>query len=104
MAMRRIFWGFCINQFGIGPFRFGLRIRGDIRNRKTTPRPGDSPSRGIGDFPTHRVGESPTRRVVLPLRISPRIRSRNRNGSKGIYEEPISAKKPQKIRLIAMSL
>ncbi len=24
------------------PFRFGLRIRGDIRNRKTTPRHGES--------------------------------------------------------------
>ncbi len=28
------------------PFRFGLRIRGDIRNRKTTPRLPD-PSRGV---------------------------------------------------------
>ena len=27
------------------PFRFWLRIRGDIRNRKTTPRVGDSASR-----------------------------------------------------------
>jgi hypothetical protein len=23
MAMRRIFWGFCINQFGIGPLHYG---------------------------------------------------------------------------------
>jgi hypothetical protein len=27
------------------PFRFGLRIRGDIRNRKTTPRLAESGSR-----------------------------------------------------------
>jgi hypothetical protein len=44
-AMRRIFWGFCINQFGIGPFhltlhfepfRFWLRIHGPY-----------SPSQGV---------------------------------------------------------
>ena len=53
------------------PFRFWLRIRGDIRNRKTTPRLGDSASRrlsdsvsrGVGDSPTRRVGESMTRRL-----------------------------------------
>ncbi len=57
------------------PFRFWLRIRGDIRNRKTTPRLSesgsrrlpDSASRGVADSPTQRVGEStddsPTRRV-----------------------------------------
>ena len=37
------------------PFRFWLRIRGDIRNRKTTPRLGKS---GVGDSPTRRVGET----------------------------------------------
>jgi hypothetical protein len=47
--MRRIFWGFYIKRFGKGPlhyisshFRFWLRIRGDIRNRKTTRRVGES--------------------------------------------------------------
>jgi hypothetical protein len=48
------------------PFRFWLRIRGYIPNRKTTLRLGESASRG----------------VVFRLRISPRIRSQNRNGSK----------------------
>ena len=54
------------------PFRFWLRIRGDIRNRKTTPRLGesanwrlsDSASRGVADSPTWRVGE------LLTLRLS----------------------------------
>jgi hypothetical protein len=46
------------------PFRF---CRGDIRNRKTTRRLSHSPGRG----------------VAFRLRISPRIRSQNRNGSKG---------------------
>ncbi len=53
------------------PFRFWLRIRGDIRKRKTTPRLAesgslrlsDSVSRGVGDSPTRRVGESMTRRL-----------------------------------------
>ncbi len=31
------------------PFRFWLRIRGDIRNRKTTPRLGESASRRLGE-------------------------------------------------------
>jgi hypothetical protein len=59
MATRRIFWGFCRNWFGIGSLHyissrsFGLRIRGDIRNRvfaeifvieKRLP---DSPSREV---------------------------------------------------------
>jgi hypothetical protein len=55
------------------PFRFWLRIRGDIRNRKTTPRLIES---GI------RSADSLSRRVVFRLRISPRIRSQNRNGLK----------------------
>jgi hypothetical protein len=60
-----------------GLFRFWLRIRGDIRIRKTTPRYhryGESPTtrivesgsrrlpasliRGVGDSPNHRYGES----------------------------------------------
>ncbi len=50
------------------PFRFWLRIRGDIRNRKTTPRIGEpttprlaervgKSSRKVSDSPTRRVGE-----------------------------------------------
>jgi hypothetical protein len=31
------------------PFRFWLRIRGDIRNRKTTPRPGESATLRLGE-------------------------------------------------------
>jgi hypothetical protein len=57
-----------------GPIRFWLRIRGDICNRKTTPRLAESGSRllydsasrllsdsaswGVDDSPTRRVGES----------------------------------------------
>ncbi len=60
-----------------GPFRFWLRIRGDIRVRNTTPRYhryGESPTPcivesgsrrlpaaligGVGDYPHHRYGES----------------------------------------------
>jgi hypothetical protein len=45
------------------PFRIWLRIRGDIRNRKTTPRLEESATlqldgRGVGDSPTRRVEES----------------------------------------------
>jgi hypothetical protein len=61
------------------PFRFWLQIRGDIRNRKTTPRLGelstpplaksesqrlpDSANRGVAISPTRRVGESSTPRL-----------------------------------------
>jgi len=52
--MRRIFWGF-LQKLGphrsltlpFEPFRFWLRIRGDIRNQKTTPRLAESGSRGV---------------------------------------------------------
>jgi hypothetical protein len=53
MATRQIFWGFCINRFGIGPlhyielFRFWLGIRGDIRNPKMTHRLDICTTRGI---------------------------------------------------------
>jgi hypothetical protein len=55
--MRRIFWGFYRNWVLIDPlqyvpfepFRFWLRIRGDIRNRKTTPRHAESGSRRLYD-------------------------------------------------------
>ncbi len=57
------------------PFRFWLRIRGDIRNRKTTPRLGDSPTRRVGESTfeclkenstspaTPRLGESAIRKL-----------------------------------------
>jgi hypothetical protein len=54
------------------PFRFWLRIRGDFRNRKMTPRLGESGSRCLSDSAfeclkensaSRRVGDSPTRRV-----------------------------------------
>ncbi len=49
-----------------GPFRFWLRIRGDIHIQKTTPRIVELGSRrlpaslihGVGDSPHHRYGES----------------------------------------------
>ncbi len=43
------------------PFRFWLRIRGDIRNRKTTPRLGDSPTRQVGELMTRRLSGSGSR-------------------------------------------
>ena len=54
------------------PFRFWLRIRGDSRNRKTTPRLSksgsrrlsDSVSRGVADSPTRLVGELTTHRLA----------------------------------------
>jgi hypothetical protein len=55
--MRRIFWGFLQKlvpheslTLPFEPFRFLLRIRGDIRIRKTIPR-------------YHRYGKSPTPRI-----------------------------------------
>jgi len=63
MATRRIFWGFLQKSvrhrfltLKFEPFRFGLRIRGDIRNRKKTPRLADSESRGVGESSTLRIG------------------------------------------------
>jgi hypothetical protein len=54
------------------PFQFWLRILGDIRIRKTTPRLNDTGSRrlsvsrvrGVGDSPTQRYGESTTLRIT----------------------------------------
>jgi hypothetical protein len=46
------------------PFRFWLRIRGDIRNRKTAPRLGDSPTRQVGELLTLRLGESGSRQLT----------------------------------------
>jgi hypothetical protein len=45
------------------PFRFGLRIRGDIRNRKTTPRLGESATLRLGESGSHRLTDSPSRGV-----------------------------------------
>jgi hypothetical protein len=52
MATRADFLGFLQKSvrhrfltLNVEPFRFGLRIRGDIRNRKTTPRLAESGSR-----------------------------------------------------------
>jgi hypothetical protein len=49
--MRRIFWGFCINQFGIGPlhyvlscFDFGFKFAEIFVIEKRLP---DLPSRGV---------------------------------------------------------
>jgi hypothetical protein len=51
MAMRRIFWGFCINRFGIGPLHyisshsnFGFKFAEIFVNEKRFP---DSESRGV---------------------------------------------------------
>jgi hypothetical protein len=41
------------------PFRFWLRIRGDIRNRKTTPRLTDS----AFEYLKEKLGESESRRL-----------------------------------------
>ncbi len=45
------------------PFRYWLRIRGDIRNRKTTRRLGESLTLRLGKSLTLRLGESTTRQV-----------------------------------------
>jgi hypothetical protein len=51
MATRRIFWGFCINRFGIGPLQyissrsnFGFEFAEIFVIEKRLP---DSPSRGV---------------------------------------------------------
>jgi hypothetical protein len=62
MATRRIFWGFCINQFGIGPLIYissrsdsGFKFAEIFIIEKQLP---DSPSRRVADSPNLRVGES----------------------------------------------
>ncbi len=45
------------------PFRFWLRTRGDIRNRQTTTRLGESGSRQFSNSASWGVAASPTRRV-----------------------------------------
>jgi hypothetical protein len=67
----------------------------------------DSPPRRVGESLTPRLAESETRRlldlvcrgVVFRLRISPRIRSQKRNGSKGSVRDlwgPNFCKNPRK--------
>ena len=67
MATRRIFWGFCINRFDIGPLHyissrsdFGFEFAEIFVIEKQLA---DSASRGVADSPTRRVGESMTRRL-----------------------------------------
>ncbi len=104
--MRPIFRGFCINRFVIGSLHyisshsdFLLRIRGYICNRKTIPR--------LADFPTRRVGESLTcfssffdyeYLREFKVKIERLVRK-----WKGLMRNQF-LQKPQKIRLIAMSL
>jgi hypothetical protein len=85
-------------------FRFWLRIRGDIRNRKTTPRLSvlasrrlsESVSRGVGDSPTHRVRELLTLRLDYDyLRKFEAKIGTARNVVLGTYAEPVYAKTPE---------
>jgi hypothetical protein len=77
MATRRIFWGLCINLIGIGPlhyvhvepFRFWLRIRGDIRKLKN-----DSPTRRIGEStkkPTDTIFFKPLNKSMVIVHYIP---------------------------------
>ncbi len=50
---------------------------------KPTSQLAESMSHRLPDSPSRRVADSPSRGVVFRLRISPRIRSQNRIGSKG---------------------
>ncbi len=116
MATRRIFWGFCRNRFGIGSFTTfrAVPIFAEIfvieKRLPDSPisRVGESPSfsfkhskadsltRRVGELSTPRLAESESQRlpdslsrgVVFRLRISPRIRSQKRNGSKGSVRDP----------------
>jgi hypothetical protein len=59
MAMSRIFWGICINRFGIGPLHY-VSSRSDFGFEfaevfVTEKRLVDSPSLEVDDSPTRRV-------------------------------------------------
>ncbi len=89
MATRRIFWGCCINRFGIGPLHyissrsdFGFEFAEIFVIERRLP---DSPS--VFLFSIYVIYSNPTRRVWC----------------KGSMRNQF-LKKPQKIRLIAMSL
>ena len=67
METNRIFRGFCINRFGIGPLHyissrsdFGFEFSEIFVFEKRLP---DSTIRGVGDSPYHRYGESATPRI-----------------------------------------
>ncbi len=61
MAMNRIFRGFCINRFGIGPLNYiSRRSHFGFKFKKTTPRLNDT---GVGDSPDQRYAESATLRL-----------------------------------------
>ncbi len=45
------------------PFRFWLRILGDIRNRKTTPRLAKSPTLRLGESGSRQLSDSASRGV-----------------------------------------
>jgi hypothetical protein len=70
METNRIFRGFCINRFGIGPLHY-ISSRSDFGFEFSE----------IFVF-EKRLPDSPIRGVVFRIRISPRIRSQNRNSSK----------------------
>ncbi len=60
--MRPIFWGFCINQFGIGPLHY-ISIRSDFGFELAEifvieKRLANLANRGVADSPTRQVGES----------------------------------------------
>jgi hypothetical protein len=55
--------------------------------QKPARRVGESVTRRVGESPSRRVSDSPSRGVVFRLRISPRIRSQNRNGPKGSVKD-----------------
>jgi hypothetical protein len=73
--MKRIFWGFCLNRFGIGPLHklHYIASRSDFCFEFVEIFVIEKPA-------SWGVTDSPTRRVVFRLRISPRIRN-----SAGIY-------------------
>ncbi len=63
-----------------GPFRFGLRIRGDIHIRKTTPRyhrSGVSPTPRITDTRSRRLPASSIRRVGYWIFVKKTLRIEN---------------------------
>ncbi len=81
-----------------------------MSRRVVDPQLHESESRRLSDSPTCRLGELSTRRVGELVSIYEYLREFEakigtaRNVVKGTYAEPISAKKKQKILLIAMFL
>jgi hypothetical protein len=99
MALRRIFWGFCRNWFLMsplhylsGPSNFGFEFAEIFIFKKRLPAINDTGCRRLSvsviwgglekiDTPGNLV-DSPKRVFIFRIRISPRIRSQNRNSSK----------------------